>query len=95
MPLAQSMARFGAVILDPELTRTLPRDVAAASGMDAISHVIESYVSTRRNPAAQQLAREAWELLERSFATALDAPGLINLRIGLQHTRVVSDLHAG
>ena len=32
-------------ILDPETTRTLPAAVAAATGMDAMTHAVEGYVS--------------------------------------------------
>jgi len=65
-------ARFRAVILDPCLLTSAPRAVAAATGMDAIVHAVESYVSTARNPMAQMFAREAWRLLEANFETVLN-----------------------
>jgi alcohol dehydrogenase len=74
MACGDEKARFRTVILDPALTRTLPRQVAAISGMDAVSHAVESYVTTRRNPLAQMYAREAWTLLEGSLEQALDHP---------------------
>jgi alcohol dehydrogenase len=67
-------ARFRTVILDPALIESVPPKVAAATGVDAISHAIESYVSTRRNPISQLFAKEAWRLLEKNFEIILKEP---------------------
>ncbi len=68
-------ARFRAVILDPALLTSVPHAVAAATGMDAITHAVESFVSAARNPISQMFAREAWRLLNAHFETALGDPG--------------------
>ena len=54
-------------ILDPELTLSMPASVTSATGIDAISHALESYVTTRRNPVSQLFARRAWRLLAQGF----------------------------
>jgi alcohol dehydrogenase len=59
-------------ILDPELTATQPRKVAAATGIDAISHAVETAGTTKRNPTSLALSREAWRLLSDSFERSLD-----------------------
>jgi alcohol dehydrogenase len=61
-------------ILDPELTLTMPASVTAVTGIDAISHALETYVSTKRNPISQVFSREAWKLLSQSFETVLTEP---------------------
>ena len=38
------------VIADPEYTRTMPKGVTAATGMDAITHAVESYISNMATP---------------------------------------------
>ncbi|MEM7350424.1 MAG: iron-containing alcohol dehydrogenase [Acidobacteriota bacterium] len=75
MACGDKKARFRTVILDPALVTSMPRDVAAVTGMDAISHAVESYVTRRRNPISQLFAREAWRLLESSFERFLSEPG--------------------
>jgi alcohol dehydrogenase len=62
-------------ILDPELTATQPRKVAAATGIDAISHAVETAATTKRNPTSVALSKEAWRLLSGSFERSLRDPG--------------------
>ena len=64
-------ARFRSVILDPSLVESVPKDVAAAAGIDAIAHAIESYVCTRRNAISMMFAQKAWQLLSSSFEGVL------------------------
>ncbi len=74
MACGDRKARFHTVILDPRLVSSMPREVAAVTGMDALSHALESFVTRRRNPVSQLFAREAWRLIESSFETFLDHP---------------------
>jgi alcohol dehydrogenase len=67
-------ARFHSVILDPSLTESVPRSVTAATGIDAIAHALESYVSTRRNAVSCLFAREAWRLLGSGFERVIRDP---------------------
>ena len=67
MACGDKKARFRTVILDPVLTTSAPKQVTASTGIDAISHAVESYVSTLRNPISQMFAKEAWRLLEENF----------------------------
>lgn len=67
-------ARFRAVLLDPTLLTSVPRKVAAVTGLDAIAHALESYVCTRRNAISQMFSREAWRLLEKNFEIILRTP---------------------
>ena len=80
MACGDKKARFRTVILDPVLTTSAPKQVTAATGIDAISHAVESYVSTRRNPISQMFAKEAWRLLEGSFEIVVSDPENIEAR---------------
>jgi alcohol dehydrogenase class IV len=59
-------------IVDPELTLELPRAVTAATGLDAITQLIEPYVSLRANPVTDGLCLEGLRLASRALATACD-----------------------
>src|SRR5215212_8745631 len=61
-------------ILDPELTRTQPAKVAAATGIDAVAHAVESSASTKRNETSRRLSRAAWETLEPAYERAVRDP---------------------
>jgi alcohol dehydrogenase len=67
-------------ILDPELTLTQPPSVAAATGMDALSHALETAVTRRRNPISQMLSHEAFRLCACGLRRVLDHPEDINAR---------------
>ena len=74
MACGDPKAAFRAAILDPLLTRSQPREVTATAGYDAISHAVESYVTSRRTPASVGFAREAWRLLAANFERVLRDP---------------------
>ena len=61
-------------ILDPETTRTLPPRVAAATGMDAMTHAIEGYVSTQWNSHQDARSLQALRLIRDNFERAVEAP---------------------
>ena len=71
MACGDKKAACRVAILDPELTLSMPAGVTAATGIDAISHALESYVTTRRNPVSQLFARRAWRLLSQGFPFVL------------------------
>jgi len=74
MACGDAKAAFRIAILDPELTRTQPRVVAAIAGYDAISHAVESFVTRRRTEVSDLFARDAWRRLERHYERVLAAP---------------------
>lgn len=50
-------------ILDPELLLSLPASVAAATGVDAMVHALEAYISTAASPFSDAMAEKALELI--------------------------------
>lgn len=58
-------------IVDPALTTSLPPKVTAATGIDALTHAIEAYVSNNANPVTDGLALQAIRLISGSIRTAV------------------------
>jgi alcohol dehydrogenase class IV len=58
-------------ILDPDMTRTMPPSVAAATGMDALTHAIEAYVSVHANPMTDCLSSRAISLVSGNLRRAV------------------------
>jgi alcohol dehydrogenase class IV len=74
MACGDRQARFRIVVLDPSLLASAPRRAAAAAGLDALAHAVESLVCRAANPVSRMLSREAWRLLEPSLLRHLAAP---------------------
>jgi alcohol dehydrogenase len=72
------------VVLDPELTISLPAPLTAATGIDALVHAVEAATNRNANPAAGLFAHEAIRLVARHLTTAVDNPDNLEARAGLQ-----------
>lgn len=71
-------------LLDPRLTVTQPARVTTLTGIDALSHAIETYVTTRRNPMSLTFSRRAFGLLMTGFPRVLSDPGDLEARGQMQ-----------
>ena len=77
-------AAFRVAILDPCLTVTQPARVTALTGIDALSHALESHVSTEATPASRVFSREAWKLLTKNLPDVFRNPTDIRARSAVQ-----------
>ena len=73
-------AAFRLALLDPLITLSQPRSVTAIAGYDAVSHAVESFVTTRRTALSDLFARDAWRLLEANYEQVIDEPDNIEAR---------------
>jgi len=62
-------------LLDPELTMSLPPAITAATGIDALTHALESYVSTATQPISEAMSVQSMTLIARSLRLAVAQPG--------------------
>jgi len=68
------------VFADPELTVGLPPAITAATGMDALTHNVESYLSPAYHPLCDGIALEGTRIAARSLARAVREPGNLDAR---------------
>jgi alcohol dehydrogenase class IV len=88
-------------ILDPESTRTLPASVAAATGMDAVTHAIEGYVSTDWSPHQDARSLHALRMIRDNLERAVqrgeqdeEARGNMLIAANLAITIALGSVHA-
>lgn len=58
-------------LVDPVMTTTMPKQVTASTGLDALVHAIESYTSQMASPLSKALAREAIRLISANLRQAV------------------------
>tara|TARA_R110002049_G_scaffold27321_2_gene94136 strand:+ start:296654 stop:297697 length:1044 start_codon:yes stop_codon:yes gene_type:complete len=84
MACGDPRAACSIALLDPALTVTQPPRVTALTGIDAISHAIETYVTSRRNPMSVTYSRRAFALLATGFSQVLREPTDLEARSNMQ-----------
>jgi len=84
MACGDRKAAFRVAILDPEVTVSQPAKITALTGIDALSHAVESFVTSKRNPVSQMFAREAFALLEVNLDKVLTNPRDLEARGAMQ-----------
>ena len=84
MACGDKKARCTIALLDPTLTLTQPPRVTALTGIDALSHALETFVTTKRTHISLAYSREAWRLLSTHLPQVLDNPGDLQARSGMQ-----------
>jgi alcohol dehydrogenase class IV len=79
-------------LVDPELTVTVPAQVTAASGMDAITQLIESYVSRKSRPIARALAVQGLEMAVPAIVEAVEHGDSRSAREAMSHAALLSGM---
>jgi len=80
------------VLVDPELTVTASPLTTAASGMDAITQLIESYISRKAQPIPQALAMQGLRLAVPSLAEAVENGSSRTARERMSHAAMLSGM---
>jgi alcohol dehydrogenase class IV len=81
-----------AVLVDPELTTTAPRSVTLHSGMDAITQLIESYISCRARPIPQALSRAGLRVAVPALRMLAQEPDDRAAREAMAHAALLSGI---
>lgn len=71
------------VILDPAVTVGLPYAITASTGIDALSHAIESYVSLNATPYTEMYSMQSLKLVIQHLENCLTEPGDLEARGGM------------
>ncbi len=79
-------------LIDPELTVTVPANVTAASGMDAITQLIESYISRKAQPIPQALCVQGLRLALPAIVEAVENGRSRTARERMSHAALLSGI---
>lgn len=79
-------------LVDPELTATVPPNVTAASGMDAITQLIESYVSRKSQPIPRALAVQGLKMAVPAIVEAVENGHSRPAREAMAHAALLSGM---
>ncbi len=77
-------------IVDPTLTLTCPKDVSAASGMDAFTQLLESFISTKSTPFTDNLAITGLIKIEKSLTEVVNNEKNIGARSDISYAAMLS-----
>jgi alcohol dehydrogenase class IV len=80
------------VLVDPELTLSVTPEVTAAGGMDAITQLIESYLSIKARPIPQALALHGLSLAVPAIVEAVENPSSRTAREAMAHAALLSGM---
>jgi alcohol dehydrogenase class IV len=81
-----------AVLVDPELAIHCPRDVTVSCGMDAITQLIESYISRRAQPIPRAIALQSLPAAIQALPRLLDDPSSRPAREAMAHAALMSGI---
>lgn len=70
-------------VVDPALARALPPSITAATGMDALTQLIEPFLSCRANPMVDALCRDGLSRAARALPRAVESPDDLGARSDL------------
>lgn len=79
-------------LMDPELTLNLPETETLHTGLDAVSHALESLWNVNRMPVSQSFAMQALELAETALPQVITTPQNLEARAAMQQSSVLAGL---
>ncbi len=79
------------VILDARMIKNLPRELAAATGVDALAHAIECWTSNKANPFSDLFAIRALDMILKNIERACDDPDAMDAKNAMQ----IASFYAG
>jgi len=84
-----------AAFVDADVIRSLPPSLLASTGMDAMTHAVESMVSRHSNPASDALSTQAVRMLIRHLGPCVRNPGNHEHRAAVMHASTLAGMSFG
>ena len=92
IPYASAFLMPDVAVLDPRMTMTLPASITAATAMDAMTHAIEAFLGTAKNPLSDAYAVAAIRGIKENLSRVLDNPADSNARLKLAEAAAMAGI---
>ncbi len=92
VPFASAFLMPDVAVLDPRMTLTLPPHITAATAMDAMTHAIEAYIGTAKNPISDAYAVAAIKGIRSNLSAVIAEPQNPNLRLKLAESAALAGI---
>ena len=79
-------------VLDPRMTASMPPKITAATGMDALTHAVEAFIGTQKNPVSDAFAAAAMELIRNNIVAAVKEGGNKDVRLAMANASMMAGL---
>jgi alcohol dehydrogenase len=79
-------------VLDPRMTASMPPKITAATGMDALTHAVEAFIGTQKNPVSDAFAAAAMELIRNNIVAAVKDGGNKDVRLAMANASMLAGL---
>ena len=77
-------------VLDPRMTMTMPPKITASTGMDALTHAVEAFIGSQKNPVSDAFAVAAIELIRDNIISAVKDGNNANVRLALANASLLA-----
>ncbi|USE36363.1 iron-containing alcohol dehydrogenase [Endozoicomonas sp. SCSIO W0465] len=92
VPYSSSFLMPDVAVLDPRMTLTLPPHITAATAMDAMTHAIEAFMGTAKNPLSDAYAVAAIKGIRENLLRVLAMPDRQDLRLKLAESATMAGI---
>ena len=92
VPFASDFLMPNVAVLDPRMTLTLPPYITAATAMDAMTHAIEAFIGTAKNPVSDAYAIAAIKGIRNNLSAVLTEPQNPGLRLTLAESATLAGI---
>jgi len=90
--LRSSLMFADVAVIDPELTLSVPPEVTATTGMDALTHLLETFVSNQANPFIDNFGREGMQRVSRSLLKAYENGSNLDAREDMAYAALLGGM---
>ncbi|MBN1363969.1 MAG: iron-containing alcohol dehydrogenase [Syntrophaceae bacterium] len=79
-------------VLDPRMTVSMPPKITAYTAMDALTHSVEAYIGTQKNPVSDAFATASMELIRNNVVTAVTDGSNKDVRLAMANAALLAGL---